>query len=101
MTMLMLVGAAPVEPKNDSGTWFILDGDLRPVECTRTEWEAFQATDAATVAATHFGQFGGVVTRFEGVDDGFGDDEDEARLFVTTIYRVEHMEAEGHRTWHE
>lgn len=97
--MLTLVDT-PAPPANDSGTYFRLDDDLRPVECNRADWEAFRATGAASVATTNIGGFASVVTTFEGIDDGFGD-PDDPHFFMTMIHRDEHSEAEGHRTWQE
>jgi hypothetical protein len=98
--MLTLVRGEPAEPMNDTGTYYRLDESLRPVECDRTEWEAFLKTKASTVAITNLGAFASVATTFEGIEDGFRE-EGEPHLFMTMIRRDEHSEAEGHRTWHE
>lgn len=98
--MLTIATAGPAEPLNDSGTYYRLDENLRAVACNRTESEAFRNSGAASVATTFLGAFASVITTFEGVNDGF-DEAGDPHLFMTMIHRNEHMEAEGHRTWHE
>lgn len=61
--------------------------------CNRTEWDPFRKGTGAT---THLDAFASVVTTFEGLDDGFGE-EGSPHLFMTMAWRHEHSEAKGHR----
>lgn len=104
MTVVSLMGVIkgePAAPVNDSGAYYILDEHLQPVECNRAEWAEFQKSGADVVAQTNVGTFASVTTTFDGRDDGF--DPDDPHMFTTMVYipRLEHSEAEGHRTWHE
>jgi hypothetical protein len=89
-------------PESSASTYYVLDERLDPVECTKAAWEAFQATEAATVAITRLGTQATVLTTFTGVDDGFGDEGDSPYVFETSaVIWGEGGDLEGHQTWAE
>lgn len=106
--MLSLVRTPPetgiVECDEETRSYYVLNEKLEPIPCDRPVWEAYQATDAATVAVTRLGPFATIVSVFRGEDWGFDDDPDEEGpyLFQTSVtFLGVDEDVEEHRTWLE
>jgi hypothetical protein len=88
-------------PEYDGGPYYVLNERLEPVETSKWEWQAFLASEAATVAITHLGPMVTVKTIFTGVD--VLDEPGEAPCLFETICITRGLleDLKEHRTWAE